>query len=128
LNKNYSTCSDLSYTFNDAEVNQPAGLWGVNNGINSINQTYLNFQYKRQPSNVKTRYIEFSCNMSTLQYEIFPMMTSFHDEYVIRYLNLNKDPLFTHVFEVNYTKYKIYIIYRYIYFCLYFLLMMMFSV
>lgn len=94
-------CEDLNFTFNDGRVNTPAGFWSSDAQVSTVNKTYLYLVYKNQSEEVKRNYLLFSCNVSYFLYEIYPTVTNFHDQFVVNYLNAEKDPLFAHNFTVD---------------------------
>jgi hypothetical protein len=96
---NYDKCLNISYTFNDALKYQPAGLWGVDNGISGTDTTLLYSEFAKQSAAVKLRYQQLACNVTTLLYEVYPSVTDFHDKFVIKYLNRKKDTAFPHLFN-----------------------------
>lgn len=88
--------TDLSYTYDDALVVQPAGLWGVDAGVSGVNRTNLLLRYKQQSDSVRQNYFQLQCNISLLVHEYYRKNTTFHDEFVIKYLN-------NHVTSLNHT-------------------------
>lgn len=98
---NYDKCLNISYTVDDATVSKPAGYWGIEYGISLLNMTNLIIKYKKQSPHLMTQYQEIICNMSSLLFEVYPLRTEFHDEFVIRYINKNKNPKLLHTFEVG---------------------------
>jgi hypothetical protein len=97
----YDTCLNVSYTFNDALHNQPAGLWGVDHGISGVNTTLLYLAFNKESGSVKLRYQQFACNLTTLLFEVYPQMTKFHDIFVVKYINRYRDTDFTHQFNYD---------------------------
>lgn len=93
--------TDISYTYDDSLIFQPAGLWGAEFGINGVNKTFLRWSFSRQSKSVKEQYFSVACNVSTLLHKVYREETPFHDEYVIRYINKFKDPALNHTFVVG---------------------------
>jgi hypothetical protein len=94
-------CTDLGYTFQDGITNKPAGLWGADNGISSVNFTNLLVNYRKVDESIKLNYFYLSCNLSQLVQDVYRTSTSFHDIYVIRYLNKYQDSSLNYTFTVG---------------------------
>ena len=95
------TCTNLEYSLNDGIITRPAGLWGTDFGVSASNLTFLHVQYQKQSSDVQEYYLNFACNMSKLLHDVYRTETSFHDDYVMRYVNKYKDPELNHTFTVG---------------------------
>ena len=96
-----TNCIDTNFTNDDALIQVPSGLWGADLGYNNVNRTRKAHYYKQVNSTVNQNYFLFGCNLSSLQYEVYPLMTPFHDIFTVKFLNKNADPLFTHQFDVT---------------------------
>ena len=102
----YDGClGNLGRTATDARVKQPAGLWGTIYGakykVSGVDTASLFATYQAQPDAVHSRFTQFSCNVSSLIYEIYPGATDFHDQYVIGYINKYQDTKLNHNFTVG---------------------------
>lgn len=93
--------TDLSHTYNDALLLHPAGLWGIDYGITSLNMTYVQFKYKQQSKAVRSEYFLHSCNISSLIFKYYREETDFHDIFVVKYLNKYKEVSLNHTFTVG---------------------------
>ncbi len=91
-------CYDLEFTARAALVRQPGGLFAVATGIDLVNATKLAISYSLLSKPLKDYYFNQACNMSSLLHEVYPTFSTFHDKYVIRYLNKYRDVGFTHTF------------------------------
>ena len=94
-------CDDLGFSYTAALLTQPAGLFGVKQGVDLVNTTLLNIGYRNLGVTEKNEYFHAMCNISHLVHEIYPGNTDFHDQYVIRFLNKYHDDGFTHQFTVG---------------------------
>lgn len=94
-------CSDIDYAKNDALVTYPSGLASVIDQVNQINTTLITLNYAKKTNEQRKPYIYLGCNISYLIHSIYRNSTTFHDEYVIRYLNKYKYPTYTHNFTIN---------------------------
>ena len=92
-------CDDLYQTEYYGKLHMPAGFWGVDNGIDASNSTKLDISFDKENANTKTQYLQLNCQISSLLIDKYRTNTSFHEEYVIRFLNKNKDPSFNHIFQ-----------------------------
>eukprot|EP01038_Epipyxis_sp_PR26KG_P014212 gene14212-19069_t len=101
FNQTYLQCTNYEYTFHDGLVGKPAGLWGKDHGVSSVNLTLLQSKYALQSQHVKDYYFHASCNMSALLHVHYRQKTDFHDDYVIRYLNKYKDNNLKHNFTIG---------------------------
>eukprot|EP01041_Mallomonas_annulata_P000638 gene638-1231_t len=97
----YNDCMDISYAQQAAYYDVPSGLFGVDAGISQINRTDTTKAYMDINDDLKAYYVRFGCDLSQLVYGIYRNSTTFHDEYVIRYINLHKDSSLTHTFSIN---------------------------
>jgi hypothetical protein len=91
-------CYDLEYSYNDALVTRPAGLYALQNEESSTNSTYLQFVYKQLTASEKENVFNAVTNISYLMFEAYPKLTAFHDYYVIRFINKYKEAEMTHHF------------------------------
>jgi hypothetical protein len=92
---------NLNHTFDDATLNVPAGLWGVDHGYDGSTRSRMNTKFLQLNSTSGYQQLDYfllGCNISYLQYEVYPSMTDFHDNFVVRYLNMHADPQFSHRF------------------------------
>lgn len=94
-------CTNYGDSIYDGNLRQPAGLWGSNTGVSTVNETFFVAQYRKQSTAIRQIYQQLACNVSSLIHREFRTQTSFHDEYVVRYLNRRKDPNFVHDFTVG---------------------------
>lgn len=94
-------CTNYGDTIFDAVTVQPAGLWGIDNSVSSVNRTLLYKRYGPLSQTIKDKYFFLAANLSTLLQFVYRTATGFHDEFVVRYLNKNKDPNFSHNFTVG---------------------------
>ena len=94
-------CMDLDYTRDDALLQTPSGLWGVDYGYSNANRTKRSVEYGKQSESLKREYFLLGCNVSALQYEVYAKATPFHDLFTVKYINAHADPLFTHTFDVS---------------------------
>ena len=97
----HDSCRDVDYTRDDALVQTPSGLWGVDYGYSNANRTKRTAEYGKQSESLKREYHLLGCNVSALQYEVYAKATPFHDLFTVKYLNAHADPLFTHQFDVS---------------------------
>jgi hypothetical protein len=95
------SCTNYGYTFDDALIHRPAGIWAATMGNSTVNKTDLYLKYNAQPQDIKDYYFHFSCNISILQHQIYRNATAFHDEYVVRFINKYKDPELKHNFTIG---------------------------
>lgn len=95
------SCTDLSYTYADGLTNKPAGFWGTDNGVSSVNFTALKLQWYKQSTSTQMKYFLLSCNISNLIQRVYRTETTFHDEYVMRYINKNQDSSLNYNFTVG---------------------------
>lgn len=94
-------CTNYGSTIQDAEFSKPAGLWGIENGISTVNTTDLFLRYNRISESRRKEYFFAAMNVSYLIHHVYRTESDFHDEFVIKYLNKYKDPDFTHEFQVG---------------------------
>jgi len=94
-------CYDLDFTYNSALVTQPAAIFGVANGIDTVNMTKVKLGFDALSAADRNYYFLQTCNISSLLHEVYPNKTDFHDKYVVRYLNKYRDVGFTHEFRVG---------------------------
>lgn len=96
-------CMDIEYARENATISIPANLWAVDYGISTRNMTYLYYAYKSvvKSQTLQQKYIDFACEFADLPYEKYVNYSGFHDDFVIRYLNKHKDPLFEHNFTIG---------------------------
>lgn len=94
------TCTNLAYTFHDAQLGKPAALWSKEKSFASNDPTYVEKQYLLLTTTLQQHhYFEMSCNLSFLLHVVYRKSTDFHDIYVIDYINKNKDSKFNHTFS-----------------------------
>lgn len=91
-------CLDIEYTRQDATFTLPAGFASINDGVSQINATKVAENYAKKSDQEKEPYIDFTCNISYLLHNKYREASTFHDYYTVNYLNLYRDPLFTHNF------------------------------
>ena len=91
----------LGIAKDDALINFPAGLFGIDYNIDQLNRSAAIAKFKQAPKDVKWKYINLGCSLSRLQYEVYPALDSFHDEYTINYLNKYKDTRLLHNFTID---------------------------
>jgi hypothetical protein len=96
-----TSCTDTDHTKDDALTQVPSGLWGVDFGFDNFNRTLKKINYDLLSEPTKINFFLLGCNVSSLQYEVYPSITTFHDQFIIKYLNKNADPLFTHRFSIE---------------------------
>jgi hypothetical protein len=96
-----TNCTDTDHTKDDALTQVPSGLWGVDFGFDNFNRTLKKIKYDLLSQTTKTGFFLLGCNVSSLQYEVYPSITTFHDQFIVKYLNKNADPLFTHRFSID---------------------------
>lgn len=94
-------CTEYGDAINDALVTRPAGLWGTDYGVSTVNSTSLGIAFKKESATIQEHYALFASNITYLLHEVYRKQTGFHDEYVVRYLNVNRDPNFHHNFTVG---------------------------
>lgn len=92
-------CYDLEFTYNDANVIQPAGVNAIVRKVDSTNVTYLQQVYTGLSDEEKQIMMNIASNMSDLLYGYYPTLTDFHDYYVIRYINKYVDAGVSHTFS-----------------------------
>ena len=82
---------------------QPAGLFAVSSGQEDIltNRTLLLSRYNQQNQEEKNVYFQTMCNISSLLHVEYPQNTTFHDHFVVRYLNKYRDVGMDHHFTVG---------------------------
>ena len=95
------SCMDYANTYDDGLTNQPASLWAVAQGISTVDKVEMVTKYSANNETVKLKYLHHSCNFSTLLYTVYRNATSFHQHFVVRFLNRFKDPTFSHDFTVG---------------------------
>jgi hypothetical protein len=103
LNDEETTCTSTDYEFarDEATVTFPAGLASAIDQINQINSTLVSMNYAKKSSVEKDQLIALGCNISYLLHEVYRNSTTFHDHYVIRYLNKYKYPSYSHNFTLG---------------------------
>ena len=95
-------CVDYNYTVYDATVRVPGSLWALNQGLDLLNKTnYLGLYERTTNDSTKMTYFLLGCNLSTLHYEVYASQVGYHDQFVVHYLNKNRDPKFNHTFSVG---------------------------
>ena len=106
-------CFQMSpQTYIDFDVTQPSALWGsyvFNHGAgdpggDSVNKTMQETRFKDMAEldpATKMKYTLDSCNVSTLMHTVYKEATYFHRDFIIDFMNRNRDPYdsnFTHQF------------------------------
>eukprot|EP01031_Cornospumella_fuschlensis_P028812 gene28812-34780_t len=97
----YMQCTNLADTIESATFTQPAGLWGSFRSISAVNRTALFALYRQVPAAEKALYFDLATNLSTLIQRVYRNATDFHDNFVINFVNKNRDNNLTHVFTVD---------------------------
>lgn len=91
-------CTDIDFAIPDGAINVPSAYWGFDANQDITNRTLTRVRFANQNAATRSYYINVACNMSALLYQVYPKSTSFHDNYVIRYLNNHREKGFTHNF------------------------------
>ena len=82
-------------------VNFPASIYGAEIGISGLDRVKQQEEYQKLSPTIKNKYIYSACNISTLLFSTFRKSTSFHDNFVVSYLNLYQEPTLKHTFTVG---------------------------
>jgi hypothetical protein len=94
-------CMDIDDAEQGATVTFPAGLASGAENIDQSNATLIKLNYAKKSTTEKNQFIYLGCNISYLMHEVYRNKTTFHDEFVIRYLNKYKYPTYSHNFTVG---------------------------
>eukprot|EP01042_Synura_sphagnicola_P003325 gene3325-4117_t len=94
-------CEDVDYAKQDALLTFPAVLFATQYGLSTLNISELETSFQRLSSANRTRFTRLGCSIANLVYGVYPNATDFHDNYVIKYINLHKDPNLAHNFSTG---------------------------
>ena len=101
INRTQSSCSSINHTLGDATLVQPSYLWGEANGISVPDQSTLISLFLSQNSTTQTEYVQLACSLASSMFGTYVSSTDFHNDYVAKYINANKEPALTHTFSAE---------------------------
>jgi len=83
----------------------PAAIWGADQdkspSVAGLNSTLTGINFMKNDKKTVDEYIYLACNISTLVFDVFKSRTDYHDNYVVRFINNNKDKNLNHTFTVG---------------------------
>lgn len=97
-------CTNYEVTLDQGMYGKPSGMWAIDSGLGLANVSFAKLEYKKQSTTTRLYFEDLACNISNLVYGVFAKNTSFHDKFVVKYLQKYKDPDLNHNFTDNWTE------------------------